>query len=286
MTRTDRSVSTRARRAALVVTVVASVLLGSLSVATASGAAAQAEPVTSPSARSGLVGAAKVLTRNPLYRMNKMRSVGCAPASQVPLDSSANLLAYYRSVLPCLDEAWKGRWKPLARAGKKFRAPKVAVHDGTTSTRCGNPGALSFYCPTNRTIYMYDGEIVQPWGTYDNDYSRGLIRLGATHTLAHEYGHHVQELAGILEGVGYRYGGKPGRQVELQASCLGNVWLSAQSDAYPILLDYAERGEDWRYIAVSNHGSLDNQKRWTDAGFATARPESCNTFTAPRSHVS
>lgn len=283
----SRSRRTRAAAVtALVAVVTASFLLGSLGVSTAGAAATDARPTTSPAAASGLTGTKKVLTRNPLYRVKKMRSVGCAPASQVPLDTTANLAAYYRSVLPCLDQAWKKRWKPVSKAGRKFRAPKVTVHSGRTSSPCGTPGLLSFYCPTNRTIYMYDAEILQPWATYPNDYSHGLIRLAATHTLAHEYGHHVQELAGILKGVGYRYDGKPGRQVELQASCLGNVWLSSQADAYPILLDYASRPADWRYIQVGGHGSQANQQLWTEAGYATARPGSCNTFTAPRAQVS
>ena len=286
MSHTAPSVTSHSRRVAVVGVVAASFLLGLLGLSTAGAAATDARPSTSPASVSGLAGARKVLTRNPLYRARKMRSVGCTAASQVPLDSAANLAAYYRSVLPCLDKAWKKRWKPLGRAGRKFRPAKVAVHSGSTSSPCGTPGLLSFYCPTNRTIYMYDAEILQPWATYANDYSRGLIRLAATHTLAHEYGHHVQELAGILKGVRYRYAGKPGRQVELQASCLGNVWLSAQSDAYPILLDYAQRSPEWRYIYVGGHGSLANQQLWTDAGYATARAGSCNTFKAPTSQVS
>ena len=62
--------------------------------------------------------------------------------------------------------------------------------------------------------------------------------------------------------------------------------LGAQRDAYPILADYAQRPELWRYIVVSNHGSLANQAYWTDRGYGSAKPGDCNTFKAPSSKVS
>ena len=49
------------------------------------------------------------------------------------------------------------------------------------------------------------------------------------------------------------------------------VWLSAQRDAYPILADYAERPELWRYINVANHGSIANQETWTERGYDSVR---------------
>lgn len=228
-----------------------------------------------------------LLKRNRLYRVGTMAGAGCAPAAQTPLDSSGNLLAYYQSTVTCMDQAWKSSWKKLRKAGVKFRAPKVEIHNGTSPSPCGTPGRLSFYCGRNKTIYMYDAEIVNPWNAYPGDeYSHGLTRLAATHVLAHEYGHHVQQLVGILGTIGSRYEGKLERRAELQASCLGNVWLSAQRDAYPILSDYAQRPELWRYISVSNHGSLANQAYWTDRGYASAQPGDCNTFKAPGSKVS
>jgi predicted metalloprotease len=294
---TGRSDLSHGRRTAVVTALTAACLLGSLTAggsavaaggASAGGAAEHTAAATGDTARqtSERRSKADVLKRNRLYRLRTMRSVGCAPASQVPLDSSANLLSYYQSVLPCMDQAWKSSWKKLRKAGVKFRAPKIAVHSGTTSSPCGTPGALSFYCGSNKTIYMYDAEIVNPWNAYNTDYSHGLTRLAATHTLAHEYGHHLQQLVGILKAIGPRYKGKLERRAELQASCLGNVWLSAQRDAYPILADYAQRPELWRYITVSNHGSIANQAYWTDRAYASAKAGSCNTFKAPGSQVS
>lgn len=285
------------RRTAGIAAFAAACLLGSLAVgvpATATGATATAgrataaADVATPARRVDTLRAKPdALKRNRLYRVGAMTSAGCAPAAQTPLDSSANLLSYYRSTLTCLDRAWKGSWTKLRKAGVRFRAPKVVVHNGTSSSPCGTPGRLSFYCGRNKTIYMYDAEIVNPWNAYpDDEYSHGLTRLAATHTLAHEYGHHVQQLTGILRAIGARYKGRVERRAELQASCLGNVWLSAQRDAYPILADYAQRPELWRYISVSNHGSTGNQAYWTERGYASSRPGECNTFKAPGSKVS
>ena len=263
-------------------------VLGSL--ALASPAATSSGPTEAARATADTTSARpaprKVLRRNPLYRVGPMQSVGCAPASQVPLDSSANLLSYYESVLPCMDEAFRSRWTKLRKADVRFRPARLAIHGGTSSSPCGPPGPLSFYCGKNRTIYMYDAEIVTPWHAYPDAYSQGLTRLAATHVLAHEYGHHVQQLVGVMHAIGSRYSGRTERRAELQASCLGNVWLSAQRDAYPILEDYAQRPELWRYIHVSNHGSIANQAYWTDRGFAAADPGDCNTFTVPGSKVS
>jgi predicted metalloprotease len=133
---------------------------------------------------------------------------------------------------------------------------------------------------------MYAPEITGPWAEFPNPYSAGLIRLSATHTLAHEYGHHVQQLSGIFAAIARRYSGSREERAELQASCLGNVFLSSQRAAYPILEDYGQRPESWRYIQVPNHGSVANQQVWTDRGYLGARPGDCNTFKASRAATS
>lgn len=274
----------RASRCVAFLLLATTFLLGAVSYG-APAASAQTEPARASASAAEVVGSRNVLKGNALYRAPKMRSASCAPVAQTPLGDSAGLLSYYRSVLPCLNKAWKASWKPMAKSGVKFRAPKVAVHNGRPAGPCSNVGPLSFYCPLNKTIYMYDAEITRPWNTWTDEVNRGVFRLAATHTLAHEYAHHVQELTGIMRGIKYNYVGKPGRQLELQASCLGNVWLSAQRDAYPVAAEYVARPEHWRYIAVAEHGSVANQKLWTERGYAKARPSACNTFKASNAQV-
>lgn len=267
---------TRLRSFSLVVAIVATLAL----VAPLTASSAQAAPAERQSK-------AKVLKKNPLYRTKAMPAVGCAPQSQIPLDNAANLLAYYESVGVCLKKAWKQVFatKKLKKAGIRFKAPRIKVQDGATKTPCGTPGALSFYCPRNETIYMYDKEITVPWAQFPQPYGRSLTRLVGTHTLAHEYGHHLQQRVGILPAIGAKYRGKAERRAELQASCLGNVFLSAQQAAYPVPADFADRPDLWRVIEVSNHGTAENQLLWTDAGYSTAKAGACNTFKAPGSLV-
>lgn len=221
---------------------------------------------------------AATLKRNRLYRARALRSKGCASQSSLPLDSVANLQAYYDTVLPCLNKAWK---KSVKKSGIRFRPARVVVHNGQRTSKCGAL-TVSFYCTSERTIYMYADEIISPWNQFPNDYSHGFTRLSATHTMAHEYGHHLQNLSGILGAIGSRYRGQTERRAELQASCLGNVFLASQADAYPIASDYLAYPEYWRYInRVPNHGDVASQQLWTEKGFSTARPGACNTFKAP-----
>lgn len=234
-------------------------------------------PTNAPAERD-----AEALERNALYTVGVMGAAGCATGSQVSLGDTAGVRAYYRSVAPCLDRAWR---QTLKGSGLGFRAAGLEVFSGPAPSSCGTGVQYSFYCPDTGTIYMYADEITAPWNQYaGDDFSHGLTRLAALHTLAHEYGHHVQQVTGIFPAMGPNWSGTEiERRSELQASCLGNVWLAAQRDAYPIDPVYTEPEWEslWRFITrVPNHGSENNQDRWTDTGFSSARPGSCNTWTA------
>lgn len=126
-----------------------------------------------------------------------------------------------------------------------------------------------------------------PWQQYPTEASHRITRLAAEHTIAHEYGHHIQYLTGIFGAIGDDWSGTQlERDLELQASCFGNAFLSSQRSAYPIsAADFAN--EDlWRFITrVPNHGSVGNQKLWSERGYDNRKPGACNTFSAPRSEV-
>ena len=252
------------------------VLAGLLSVA----APASAQQTEDTSARAAQAQAApKVLTRNRLYRIKSVGDAGCAPPVGVALDTTANLTAYYNAELTCLQKTWK---KDVKKAGVRFRSARVNVYDGVAkASPCGTL-SLSFYCGLNRTIYMKAVEIVDPWNQGAGDpFSQGLTQLAATHTLAHEYGHHLQQLSGILKA-SYPWTGTRGSRLELQASCLGNVFLGANASSYPVSPTYADPQWEqyWRFIYVSEHGTIDNQRTWTQAGYAGLSPKVCNTWKA------
>lgn len=125
--------------------------------------------------------------------------------------------------------------------------------------------------------------------------SKGILsqasELFLFQVLAHEYGHHVQQLSGIMTAFNSRkYKNAKAvlpelRKIELQAECLsgaflGSVWRS---------LD--RRESDFRYVlnaaySTATHGTAKNIAYWLTRGFQQDSPGACNTFTAPRSRVS
>ena len=229
----------------------------------------------------------KTLKNNKLYDAAPLKSANCAFNSSVALDSLGGVRAYYESVLPCLTKTWS----QLKTDGIKFRAPKLKVFSGEVSTPCGGGILYSFYCGSNETIYMYADEMFNPWNQYaGDDFSHGITKLAAVHTIAHEFSHHIQYVTGIFEAMGPNWSGTElERRSELQASCLGNAFLSSQRGAYPIDPVYLDAQWEglWRFITrVPNHGSEGNQNFWTDQGFGSARPGDCNTWVVSGGQVS
>lgn len=177
--------------------------------------------------------------------------------------------------------------KAVKKVGVRFRSARLDVYDGAAkSSPCGTL-SLSFYCGRNRTIYMKAAEIVDPWNLGAGDtFSQGITQLAATHTLAHEYAHHLQQLGGILQA-SYPWTGTRGSRLELQASCLGNVFLAANAAVYPVTPVYLDPQWEplWRFIHHPGHGTIDNQQLWTHAGYASASPKACNTWKVSNSSV-
>jgi predicted metalloprotease len=119
--------------------------------------------------------------------------------------------------------------------------------------------------------------------------------------IAHEYGHHVQEDAGILE-YGHRLmaaataaaRNEVSRRIELQAQCFAGAFLSAQRDSLPmtpsqyraVLADARARGDDGRPADQRDHGSGAHYAGWVARGYDGRVLSSCNTWKAPSDEVS
>ena len=242
-----------------------------------------APPATEPVAAPEIT-AADVLERNPLYAAAPLLDVGCGAIASTPLDTVDNVRAFYSSMMPCLDAAWA---QIGAGTGIAVRPANLVVFTGPSASSCLDGVTYSFYCGNDETIHMYADEMIQPWLEFPTEYSHGITKLAAVHTLAHEYGHHVQTFTGILGVLGSDfYGTEAERRLELQASCLANVFLASQASAYPIAPDYLDEQNLWRFITrVPNHGSEANQALWTAAGYQSAAPGQCNAFSAPAEQV-
>lgn len=193
-------------------------------------------------------------------------------------------------------------WTDLFRqSGASYVKPKLVLYSGRTATACGTGQAAMgpFYCPGDQKVYL------------DLDFFNTLKRdLGASgefaeaYVIAHEVGHHVQNLMGITDKVDSMRGRVSERQmnalsvrVELQADCLAGVWANHADRARHILeqgdieraMDAAakigddalqKRSQGYAVPDSFTHGSSAQRVRWFNTGLQTGSVKACDTFNA------
>ena len=162
---------------------------------------------------------------------------------------------------------------------------------------------MSFYCGRSQTMYLKYDDDIQLWNRSADSSSRSFSRMWATYTAGHEYGHHIQQLTGILPAAQrLRYDApdreaalEASRRIELQASCLAAVFMGAHRASYGITgLDLtiyrryveARTGDENTNGGPRDHGRRASHRFWASRGFNSPTSASCNTFTASASKVS
>jgi predicted metalloprotease len=180
----------------------------------------------------------------------------------------------------------------VTKSGARFRPPTVQSFSGTISTPCGmgNDSGPPFYCGSNETIYMNLSEDIGNYNRYPQAYQKVWARMWMLHQFAHEYGHHVQNLTGILAANHrIRYEAptqalelEGSRRLELQASCFGDIFIGSNRRSYPIT---GESLFQWKWLILhwtdlkNDHGDGVNHQYWATRGFNSRNPSVCNTFT-------
>ncbi|GAB2675393.1 neutral zinc metallopeptidase [Kribbella swartbergensis] len=234
------------------------------------------------------------LRKNELYTVGKVPAVNCKEPAIKPNSQSA-ILRYYNAMLPCLNKAWE---PVIRKAGYDFRPPKVVLQSNQApASTCSGEAETAYYCSADESININ-------WKNDLAGYKEDKLaaRLWMMDTLAHEYGHHVQEMTEIITASFSRQGWAKtkaeklewARRRELQASCLAAVFLGANQKSLGLSgakLDLWEwqvqhSGDEYNPKKVRDHGSRKSQWLWAGPAFKSASPASCNTFAAPASKVS
>lgn len=233
--------------------------------------------------------ALELVTRNKVYTTGLLKgAAGCKEPGYRPTTYDA-VRRYYNALLPCMNRAW---YFAMRKAKLKFRGPKVVVYAGVISTACGpRRGDRAYYCGGNETIYM-------PWTVDNANYKRNQAygRAFMANTFAHEYGHHVQQLTGIMDASWRRQRAykipagalQESRRRELQASCLGSVYLGSIKNVFPLKGDVLtmwrftvdHSGDEYSNPRIRDHGSRITHGWWSRRGFNGMNPGLCNTWSA------
>jgi uncharacterized protein len=219
-----------------------------------------------------------------------------APATRPPADDT--MARFVSTVLADTEDVWKD---VFSQGGARYQEPRLVLFRGSTPTACGTGQAAMgpFYCPGDQKVYI-DLAFYETLRT----------RLGApgdfaqAYVIAHEVGHHVQNLLGITEKMEQtrarvsqvQYNALSVR-LELQADCLAGVWAhhaqrsrqilengdveEAMNAAARIGDDALQRSAGGAVVPDSfTHGTSAQRQRWFDNGLQGGSVKGCDTFSA------
>ena len=187
-----------------------------------------------------------------------------------------------------------------------YTRPHVKLFTGSVDTGCG-PATTAvgpFYCPVDQTAYFdtdFFKELVDRFGSSGGPFAQEYV-------VAHEYGHHVQNLQGILGRSQQGAQGATGNSVrtELQADCYAGIWahyastVKQESTGVPYLQPLSDQdiadalsaaasvGDDRIQKETTGrvnpeswtHGSAAQRQKWFTIGYQTGDPKKCDTFAA------
>ena len=216
-------------------------------------------------------------------------------ASGPPSDESGRFIS---AVLANTEKVW-GEVLPQ-QTGKSYPPPKLVLYSQQTPTACGagQRAAGPFYCPLDQKVYL-------DLGFFDDmqrQFGLKMGRFAIAYVVAHEIGHHIQNVLGTLpkvEAAQRRVGDKESNglqvRIELQADCFAGVWAANADQRFKIIeagdVDDALRAassvgddtlqkETQGYVVPDSftHGTSAQRTRWFSTGLRSGQIAACDTF--------
>ncbi|WP_114390701.1 KPN_02809 family neutral zinc metallopeptidase [Notoacmeibacter marinus] len=217
-----------------------------------------------------------------------------------PADDGASdeMRQFVSVVLAETEDVWNGIFE---QQGNDYQEPTLVLFSGATQAACGFASSASgpFYCPADQKIYL-DTTFFQTLSQRFN----AAGDFAAAYVIAHEVGHHVQNLIGVLpkfnaarQSMSQRDANAMSVRIELMADCFAGVWayytdqkgLLEQGDIEEALNAAEQIGDDTLqkrtqgYVVPEsfNHGTSEQRWTWFAKGFESGRMNSCNTLNNP-----
>jgi predicted metalloprotease len=218
------------------------------------------------------------------------------PAQKAPAGDAA--AAFVSTVLADTEDVWTA---VMRSGGTAYQQPKLVLFRGAVATACGTGQSAMgpFYCPGDQKVYLDVGffETLRARMGAPGDFAQAYV-------IAHEVGHHVQNLLGITGKVDGMRGRVSEQQmnalsvrVELQADCFAGVWANhsqkgkgwlERGDLEEAMNAAAQIGDDKLQRQSTGmvrpesftHGSSEQRQTWFRRGLDSGSVQQCNTFDA------